>query len=77
MGLLESPTGSLVLVERGDSQTVARHPNFRLFGAMNPATDAGKRHLARQIRAHFTELYVSEPANDTDLVRFLGCTWRA
>ena len=68
LGLLESATGSLVLVERGDSAPVQRHPGFRLFAAMNPATDAGKRHLAKPLRAHFTEIFVSEPDADTDLV---------
>jgi midasin (ATPase involved in ribosome maturation) len=69
MGLLESAAGSLTLVERGDSASIARHANFRLICAMNPATDAGKRHLPRQARAHFTELYVSEPDSNVDLVR--------
>lgn len=30
-----------MIAERGDSEGVPRHPAFRLFGAMNPATDAG------------------------------------
>lgn len=69
MGLLEGGSGGLVLLERGDSEPVPQHKAFRLFGAMNPATDAGKRHLSKQIRAHFTELYVTEPDDDADLVR--------
>ena len=43
-GLLEDVaggSGSLVIAERGDAEGVPRHPAFRLFGAMNPATDAG------------------------------------
>lgn len=41
-GLLEEAGGGgLVIAERGDSEGVPRHPAFRLFGAMNPATDAG------------------------------------
>ena len=40
-GLLEDGGGSVTLSERGDSTAVARHPAFRLFAAMNPATDAG------------------------------------
>ena len=46
-GLLEdvdsggAAAGGLVVSERGDSEGVPRHPSFRLFGAMNPATDAG------------------------------------
>lgn len=40
-GLLEGAQGSVTLVERGDTHTVPRHPDFRLVAAMNPATDAG------------------------------------
>ncbi len=40
-GLLEGAQGSLVVTERGDASSIPRHPNFRLFAAMNPATDAG------------------------------------
>jgi hypothetical protein len=78
MGLLESENGSLVLVERGDTEVVHRHKNFHLIGAMNPATDAGKRHLSRQIRAHFTELFVTEPDSETDLVcaRYPHVDWQ-
>lgn len=76
LGLLESQTGSLVLLERGDSEVVARHPGFRLFAAMNPATDAGKRHLPAQVRTHFTELFVDEPESENDLVRAAFCPCR-
>ncbi|KAG8427097.1 AAA ATPase midasin [Metarhizium acridum] len=40
-------------------------PIFRIFGAMNPATDVGKRDLPIGIRSRFTELYVKSP--DTEL----------
>lgn len=40
-GLLEG--GSLRLTERGDIDSITRHPNFRLFACMNPPTDAGKK----------------------------------
>ena len=43
-GLLEDADGSVTLSERGDVSAVARHPSFRLFAAMNPATDAGRLH---------------------------------
>ena len=59
-GLLDDSTSSLTLTERGDSTAVQRHPNFRLFAAMNPATDAGKKDLPPSIRARFTELHVDE-----------------
>ena len=40
-GLLEGVGSSIVLSERGDMAPIARHPNFRLLAAMNPATDSG------------------------------------
>lgn len=40
-GILESEGGSITLMERGDLETIPRAPGFRLFAAMNPATDAG------------------------------------
>ena len=48
--LLEGSTGSLYLLERGDNQSISRHPDFRIFAAMNPATDVGKRELPPGIR---------------------------
>eukprot|EP00624_Nannochloropsis_granulata_P001587 evm.model.NODE_17916_length_6768_cov_23.135048.1 len=48
--------GSLVLTEKGDVAPVPRHPNFRLFAAMNPANDAGKKELPPSLRARFTEV---------------------
>eukprot|EP00934_Nitzschia_sp_Nitz4_P000670 Nitzschia sp. Nitz4//scaffold122_size67431//7852//24798//NITZ4_006082-RA/size67431-snap-gene-0.19-mRNA-1//1//CDS//3329534394//670//frame0 len=59
-GLLDDPSGSITLTERGDATPIPRHPNFRLFAAMNPATDAGKKDLPISIRSRFTELYVDE-----------------
>ena len=41
--LLESPTGSLVLLEKGEVREVKRHPDFRVFASMNPPTDFGKK----------------------------------
>ncbi|KAK7907514.1 hypothetical protein WMY93_016126 [Mugilogobius chulae] len=66
-GLLESSTGSLVLLDRGDAEPLVRHPDFRLFACMNPATDVGKRNLPLGLRNRFTELYVNELENETDL----------
>ncbi|XP_054829779.1 midasin [Eublepharis macularius] len=66
-GLLEGLSGSLVLLDRGDTEPLARHPNFRLFACMNPATDIGKRNLPPGIRNRFTELYVQELQNEEDL----------
>lgn len=66
-GLLESSAGSLVLLDRGDTEPLVRHPDFRLFACMNPATDVGKRNLPLGLRNRFTELYVEELENEADL----------
>ncbi|KJZ74088.1 hypothetical protein HIM_06537 [Hirsutella minnesotensis 3608] len=55
---------SLLLAETGELEKVVAHPNFRIFGAMNPATDVGKRDLPIGIRSRFTELYVRSPDAD-------------
>ncbi|XP_071957015.1 midasin-like [Antedon mediterranea] len=66
-GLLESTSGSVVLMERGDSAPVVRHKDFRLFACMNPATDVGKKELPIGIRNRFSEFFVDELENDSDL----------
>ncbi|XP_012665398.1 midasin [Otolemur garnettii] len=66
-GLLEGASGSLVLLDRGDTEPLVRHPDFRLFACMNPATDVGKRNLPPGIRNRFTELYVEELETKEDL----------
>ncbi|WWD07578.1 hypothetical protein V865_005679 [Kwoniella europaea PYCC6329] len=64
--ILEGPSASLVLTERGDVEPIARHPQFRLFACMNPATDVGKKDLPPNLRARFTELYVPPPDDDRE-----------
>ncbi|KAL3316044.1 AAA ATPase midasin [Cichlidogyrus casuarinus] len=59
-GLLEGCSGSLTITSRGDLRPIARHPDFQLFGAMNPSTDVGKKNLPVSLRNRFTELYVDE-----------------
>ncbi|KAL4440107.1 hypothetical protein ABPG75_003108 [Micractinium tetrahymenae] len=72
-GLLEEAgSGGLVIAERGDAEGVPRHPNFRLFGAMNPATDAGKRDLPAPLRNRFTEIWVGEPPQRADLAAIVA-----
>ncbi|KAK2570712.1 Midasin [Acropora cervicornis] len=66
-GLLESSSGSLVLVERGDVTPTVRHDDFRLFACMNPATDVGKKDLPPGIRNRFTEIFVNELEDTADL----------
>ncbi|TGJ85619.1 hypothetical protein E0Z10_g3140 [Xylaria hypoxylon] len=55
---------SILLSETGEIERVKAHPNFRIFGAMNPATDVGKRDLPLGLRSRFTELYVGSPDKD-------------
>ena len=71
-GLLDSTDSSIILTERGDSEAIKRHPNFRLFAAMNPATDAGKKDLAPSIRSRFTEIYVDEILDPVELRAVVG-----
>jgi MoxR-like ATPase len=59
--------GTIVLTENGEIRPVVRHPNFRLFAAMNPATDVGKRDLPPALRSRFSELYVDEVTDASDL----------
>lgn len=64
--ILEGASSSLVLTERGDVEPITRHPDFRLFACMNPATDVGKKDLPPNLRNRFTELYVPPPDDDRD-----------
>lgn len=72
IGVLEEEKGSLCLAERGDISYIPRHPNFRLFACMNPATDAGKRDLPFSLRVRFTEYFVDDVLDDEDLVLFIN-----
>ncbi|MDD0790775.1 AAA family ATPase, partial [Streptococcus pneumoniae] len=58
----ERPT--ILLSETGEIEKIVAQPNFLIFGAMNPATDIGKRDLPIGIRSRFTELYVKSPDKD-------------
>ncbi|KAG1818477.1 uncharacterized protein BJ212DRAFT_1479486 [Suillus subaureus] len=64
--LLRGPTASITLTEQGSLSAVPRHPDFRLFACMNPATDVGKKDLPPTIRARFTEIDVPSPDADRE-----------
>ena len=64
--LLQSPTASISLTEHGSSEPVERHPDFRIFACMNPATDVGKKDLPPNIRSRFTEIDVPSPDADRE-----------
>jgi midasin len=57
---------SILLSETGEIERVTAHPDFRIFGAMNPATDVGKRDLPIGLRSRFTEIFVGSPDRDMD-----------
>ena len=63
-GVGNSP--SILLSETGDVQRIYAHPDFRIFGAMNPATDVGKRDLPLSLRSRFTEYFIHSPDQDFD-----------
>ncbi|KIY74066.1 P-loop containing nucleoside triphosphate hydrolase protein [Cylindrobasidium torrendii FP15055 ss-10] len=64
--LIQSASSSITLTEQGSLEPVPRHPDFRLFACMNPATDVGKKDLPPNIRCRFTEIGVCPPDNDQD-----------
>ncbi|KAJ6585296.1 midasin nuclear AAA ATPase [Mycena capillaripes] len=64
--LLNGPTASITLTEQGSLEPVPRHPDFRLFACMNPATDVGKKDLPPNIRSRFTEIDVPPPDADRE-----------
>ncbi|XP_074294838.1 midasin-like [Silene latifolia] len=70
IGVLDRESSSLCLAENG--VFVERHPNFRLFACMNPATDAGKRDLPYALRSRFTEYFVDDVLGDADLSLFVN-----
>lgn len=52
---------SLLLSETGKTERIYAHEDFRIFGAMNPATDVGKRDLPISLRSRFTEIVIEAP----------------
>lgn len=67
-GLLEGSKGSLSLLERGDRKPIVRHEQFTLFACMNPSTDVGKKDLPAGLRNRFTEFFVEELTEKSDLI---------
>lgn len=70
-GILDSKKG-WILTERGDEEEIQRHPEFRIFAAMNPATDSGKKSLPPLVRDRFTEFWVNEPSDTGDLMTIIS-----
>ena len=57
---------SLLLPETGNTERIYAHKEFRIFGAMNPATDVGKRDLPMSLRSRFTEIFIDPPDKDIE-----------
>ncbi|KAJ6370382.1 hypothetical protein OIU76_028623 [Salix suchowensis] len=72
IGVLEGEYGSLCLAERGDVSHIPRHPSFRIFACMNPATDAGKRDLPYSLQSRFTAYFVHDVLDRDDLKLFIN-----
>ena len=64
--ILRGPTASIMLTEQGSFAPVHRHPDFRIFACMNPATDVGRKDLPPNIRSRFTEIHISPPDADRE-----------
>ena len=64
--LLQSDSSSITLTEQGSLEPIPRHPDFRIFACMNPATDVGKKDLPTNIRSRFMEIDVQTPEMDRD-----------
>jgi midasin len=76
-GILDSE-GDVIIPTQNDMTPVKRHPNFRIFAAMNPPTDVGKRELSLSLRSRFTEFWCAEMVDRDDVrnvvIRYLGET---
>jgi midasin len=66
---------SLLLTESGKVERIVAHTDFRVFAAMNPATDIGKRDLPLGIRSRFTEIYVDSPDRDIQSLQHIVQTY--
>ncbi|OQS07463.1 midasin [Thraustotheca clavata] len=74
--VLEGEHSGLSLTERGDVDVLKPHPNFRVFAAMNPPTDVGKKDLPPSLRNRFTQVYVDECVCTRDLTLIVSQQWK-
>lgn len=77
------PCRTLVLAEKGAdvvgrndnaSAVVVGHDGFRIFATMNPGGDFGKRELSPALRSRFTEIWVPQVTDPSDIEMVLGYT---
>ena len=63
-------------LEEASSICIRKHKDFRIFAAMNPPNDIGKRELPLSLRGRFTEFYVEDLVDKQDLLlvveKYLG-----
>ncbi|RHY33814.1 hypothetical protein DYB32_001374 [Aphanomyces invadans] len=74
--VLEGEHSGLSLTEKGDVDLLKPHPNFRVFAAMNPPTDVGKKDLPPSLRNRFTQIYVDECVCPRDLTLLVNHQWK-
>ena len=57
----------LTLIEKAEIHAITPHPNFRIFGCMNPGRQVGKKELPITLRSKFTEMWVPEMEKFEDI----------
>ena len=72
--ILENEKDNLYLLDKADGKPIVKHADFRLFACMNPSTDVGKKDLPLGIRNRFSEFFVEELENESNL-RILVTTY--
>jgi midasin (ATPase involved in ribosome maturation) len=73
--LLEGRHGSLALTERGEVDEIRRHPNFRLFAAMNPPTGGHGVYIVKISFNAMLQMLVNVICLQPFEAGSLSCTW--
>ena len=63
---------SITVTDRSDLLPVKRHENFRLICCMNPGGTVGKKQLPQHIRSRFTEIYMNDMEEESDILFLVG-----
>ena len=62
----------LTLIEKGETQSIAPAPGFRLFGCMNPGKQVGKKDLPSGLRCKFSEFHVPDMEKLEDIMEVIN-----
>ena len=63
-----------IITDSGTKLSLKKHPNFRLFACMNPATDYGKKDLPDFLKKQFSIIAVPEPdSNREEFLSLISC----